>query len=124
MQDFDVDETIQENRKNKYEIKEYLQESIINGSTNRNIEVEEKVNIVKTREDATKVVPEFEQSNNNIRSGITWFTYYQAEIFQKFKEKGRFLSMASKVSVGKLTIVFKVNLLKLINKSPQIKHFS
>ena len=124
MQDFDVDETIQENRKNKYEIKEYLQESIINGSTNRNIEVEEKVNIVKTREDATKVVQEFEQSNNNIRSGITWFTYYQAEIFQKFKEKGRFLSMASKVSVGKLTIVFKVNLLKLINKSPQIKHFS
>ena len=124
MQDFHVDETIQKNRKNKYEIKKYLQESIINGSTNRNIEVEEKVNIVKTREDATKVVQEFEQSNNNIRSGITWFTYYQAEIFQKFKEKGRFLSMASKVSVGKLTIVFKVNLLKLINKSPQIKHFS
>ena len=124
MQDFDVDETIQKNRKNKYEIKKYLQESIINGSMNRNIEVEEKVNIVKTREDATKVVQEFEQSNNNIKSGITWFTYYQAEIFQKFKEKGRFLSMASKVSVGKLTIVFKVNLLKLINKSPQIKHFS
>ena len=124
MQDFHVDETIQKNRKNKYEIKKYLQESIINGSTNRNIEVEEKVNILKTREDATKVVQEFEQSNNNIRSGITWFTYYQAEIFQKFKEKGRFLSMASKVSVGKLTIVFKVNLLKLINKSPQIKHFS
>ena len=124
MQDFHVDETIQKNRKNKYEIKKYLQESIINGSTNRNIEVEEKVNIVKTREDATKVVQEFEQSNSNIRSGIAWFTYYQAEIFQKFKEKGRFLSMASKVSVGKLTIVFKVNLLKLINKSPQIKHFS
>ena len=123
MQDFDVDETIQKNRKNKYEIKKYLQESIINGSTNRNIEVEDKVNIVKTREDAAKVVQEFEQGNN-IKSGIAWFTYYQAEIFQKFKEKRRFLSMASKVSVGKLTIVFKVNLLKLINKSPQIKHFS
>ena len=85
--------------------------------------MEDKVNIVKTREDAAKVVQEFEQGNN-IKSVIAWFTYYQAEIFQKFKEKRRFLSMASKVSVGKLTIVFKVNLLKLINKSPQIKHFS
>ena len=53
----------------------------------------EKVSKLTTREDAAKVVQEFDQIIKNKKSDIMWLTYYQGQIFRKFKEKGRFVSM-------------------------------
>ena len=58
-------ETIQKNGKTRFEIKKELEESITNGKSNKNIEIKEKVNNVVTREDAAKVVQEFEQIIKN-----------------------------------------------------------
>ena len=65
MQNLDVEETIQKNGKTRSEIKKELEESITNGKSNKNIEIKEKVNNVVTREDAAKVVQEFEQIIKN-----------------------------------------------------------
>ena len=46
MQNLDVEETIQKNRKTKSEIKKELEESKTNGKSNENIEMQEKVNNV------------------------------------------------------------------------------
>ena len=65
MQNLDVEETIQKNGKTRFEIRKELEESITNGKSNKNIEIKEKVNNVVTREDAAKVVQEFEQIIKN-----------------------------------------------------------
>ena len=56
MQNSDVEEAIQKNRKIKLEIKKELEESIKNGKSNKNTEMLEKVNNITTREDTAKVV--------------------------------------------------------------------
>ena len=48
----------------------------------------EKVNnCTANEEDAVKVIQEFEEIIKNKKSDIIWLAYYQAKIFQKFKEK-------------------------------------
>ena len=122
MQNLDVEEAIQKNRKTlkNLEIKKELEDSIINRKSNENTEMLEKVSNV-TSEDAAKVVQEFKQIIKNKKSDIIWLTYYQGKIFQNFKEEGRFLSMVSQFDVTKSTIVFKIALFKLINNYPKIK---
>ena len=54
-----------------------------------------------------------------------WLAYYQGQIFQKFREKERFISdMVLKFHVSKSTIVFKIALKKLIDDFPKIKDSS
>ena len=56
MQNLDAEEAIQKNTKSKIEIKKELEESITNGKSNENTEIQEKVSNVTTSEDAVKVV--------------------------------------------------------------------
>ena len=46
------------------------------------------------------------------------------KMFQKFKEKERFVSMVSKFGVSKLTITFKIVLVNLINNYTKVKNSS
>ena len=103
MQNLDVEEAIQKNGKTKLEIKKELEESIINGKSNENTEMLEKVNNVTTNEDAAKVVQEFGQIIKNRKSDIIWLNYHQGQISQKFKEKERFVSIVSQFGVSKST---------------------
>ena len=61
MQNLHIEEAIQKNRKTKLEIKKELNESIINGKSNKNKEMLEKVNDITTSENVMKVVQEFEK---------------------------------------------------------------
>ena len=60
MQNLDVEDAIHKNRKTKAEIKKELEESIINGKSNENTEILEKVNNFTTSEDAAKIIQELE----------------------------------------------------------------
>ena len=66
MQNLDVEERIQRNRKTKFEIKKELEESITNGESNENIEMQEKVNNVIIREDATNIKMWCKQVDNSV----------------------------------------------------------
>ena len=84
---------------------------IVNGKKNENANMQERVNECITNEDAVKAVQEFEQIIQNKKSNIVWLAYYQGQIFQKFREKERFISdMVLKFHVSKSTIVFKIAL--------------
>ena len=86
-------------------------DSIVNGKKNKNANMQDRVNECITNEDAIKAVQEFEQIIQNKKSGIVWLAYYQGQIFQKFREKKRFVSdMVLKFHVSKSTIVFKIAL--------------
>ena len=65
MQNLDIEEAIQKNRKMKLEVKKGLEELITNGEKNENTEMQENVNNVATREDAVKIVQEYEQIIKN-----------------------------------------------------------
>ena len=106
-------------KKTKSEIKRKLEESIVNGKRNKNADMQQKVNVCITSEDALKVIQELEQIIKNKKSDIVWLAYYQGQIFQKFKEKESFVSMFLK-----LTIIFKSAFKNVIDDYPKIKDSS
>ena len=123
MQNLDVKETIHKFKKTKGEVKKKLEELIAKSGRNENADMQEKANGCKTNENAVKAIQEFEQVIQNKNSDIEWLAYYQGQIFQKFKERERFISdMVLKAQVSKSTIVFKIALKKLIDDFPKIKN--
>ena len=76
-----------------------------------------------SNEDAIKVTEDFEQIIQNKKNDLVWLAYYQDQIFQKFREKERFISnMVLKFHVSKSTMAFKIALKILINDFPKIKN--
>ena len=125
MHNLEVKDTILKIKKTKTEIKKELEDSIVNGKKNENANMQDRINGCITNEDAVKAVQEFEQIIQNKKSDIVWLAYYQGQIFQKFREKERFVSdMVLKFHVSKSTIVFKIALKKLIDDFPKIKDSS
>ena len=123
MQNLEVKDTIHKIKKTKAEVKKDLKESIAKSGRNENADIQEKVNGCRTNEDAVKATQEFEQIIQNEKSDIVWLAYYQGQIFQKFREKERFVSdMVLKFGVSKSTLVFKISLKKLIDDFPKIKN--
>ena len=80
---------------------------------------EQPENGTTNEEDAAKAIQEFEEIIKNKKSHIVWLAYYQGKIFQRFREKERFVSHMVKVS--KSTIMFKTVLSRLIDDYPKIK---
>ena len=75
MQNLDVKDTIQKTKKTKSEIKKELEESI-SSKSNENIDMKEKVdNCTANKEDAAKVIQEFEEIIENKKSDIIWLAY-------------------------------------------------
>ena len=124
MQNLEVKDAILKVKKTKTEIKKELEDSIINGRNNENPGMQDKENGCTSCEDKINVIQDFEQIIRNKKNNIVWLAYYQGQIFQKFREKERFISdMVSKFKVSKSTIVFKIALKKLIDY-PKIKNSS
>ena len=46
--------------------------------------------------------------------------YYQGKLFKRFKEKKKFIQMVSKLEIHKSTLIFKINVFKLIEKHPKL----
>ena len=101
MQNLEVKDTTLKIKKTKTEIKKELEDSVINGRKNENTDMQDKVNGCTSCEDAINVIQVFEQIIQDKKSDIVWLAYYQGQIFQKLKEKERFISdMVSKFKVS------------------------
>ena len=125
MQNLEFKDAIHKIKKTKCEIKKELEESIANGGRNENTDIQEKAKNCTSEEDPAKVIQEFEGIIKNKKGDIVWLAYYQGKMFQKFKEKKRFVSkMVLKFEVSKSTIVFKIALSRLIDDYPKIKDSS
>ena len=121
MQNLEVKDTILKIKKT--EIEKELEDSII--KYRKNADIQDKVNECISNEEAIEVIQDFEQIIQNKNSDIVWLAYYQGQIFQKIREKERFVSdMVLKFNVSKSTIVFKIALKKLIDDFPEIKNSS
>ena len=105
----DAIDTIQKIKKTKSETKKELEESISNDKRNEKRDMQEKGNnCTVNEEDAVKVNQEFEEIIKNKKSDIIWLAYYQSQIFKKFKEKERFVSMVLKFNISNSITMFKL----------------
>ena len=50
--------------------------------------------------------------------------FYQGKIFKRLKEKEKFQEMVGKLNIRKSTIIFKINVFKLIKKYPKLMRSS
>ena len=126
MQILEVKDAVLTTKKTKSEIKKELEDSIANGKKNENTDIEQMAkNCTESKEDAAKIIHEFEEIIRNKKSDRVWLAYHQDKIFQKFRLKERFVNdMVPKFKVNKTTIVFKIALSRLIDRYPKIKDSS
>ena len=54
------------------------------------------------------------------KKNIICIAYHQEKVFQKFKEKDKFIKLVKEVKAHKTTMIFKINIVKLIDKYPKL----
>lgn len=59
----------------------------------------------------------FEQTKNIISTA-----YQQGKVFQKFKEKEKFVKVIRNFNLNKSMIIFKINIVEMVNKYPKLKN--
>ena len=107
-------------RLDKDEIKKQLLESITINNAVEIDEINKRADKVKKPEDAAGIIKEYEEILHAKKKGIIAVAFYQGKIFKRFKERENFIQMVGKLKIQKSTIVFKINLLKLIEKHPKL----
>ena len=54
------------------------------------------------------------------KKNIISIPYHQGKIFKRFKDKEKFIKLVNEFKVHKSTIIFKINIFKLIDKHPKL----
>ena len=83
-------------------------------------ELNEWADKVEKAEDAANIIKQYKEVLHVKRKGIIVVAFYQGKIFKCFKEKEKFQQMVRKLKIHKSTIVFKINVFKLIKKYPKL----
>ena len=106
-------------RLNIDEIKKQLIESIIINNTIEVDNLNKLAEKVQKPEDAADIIKQYEEIIRT-KKGITSVAYHQGKILKRFHKKEKFIQMASKLKIHKSTIIFKINVFKLIEKHPKL----
>ena len=113
-------------RLSKNGIKKQLIDSLIESEKVETEKLNEKANKVEKREDASNVIKECEYIICTKKKNIICIAHQQGKVFKRFKEKENFISMVKKFKANKSIMIFKINIVKLIDKSPPLgvlEHF-
>ena len=87
-------------------------------------ELDEKADKVEKPEDAVAVIWAYKDIIRTKKKGIICIAYQQGKVFKKFKDKEKFIQLVKHFQVNKSTIIFKINIFKLIEKFPGLKKSS
>ena len=107
-------------RLNKDEIKKQLLKSITINNVIKIDDLNELAETVEKPEEAADIIKQYEEILHTKRKGIIFVAYYQGKVFRRFKEKEKFIQMVGKLKFHKSTIIFKINVCKLIEKHPEL----
>ena len=108
----------QTKRLNKEEIKPLLIDSLVNNDAIERKELNEKAEKVENPEDAADVIKECEEIHRTKRKGIISIAYHQGKVISRFRENEKFMGLVTRFGIHENTIIFKINILKLIDKHP------
>ena len=92
----------------------------MNSDKNKPEELNKKANRVQKSEDATTIIKKYKEIIRTKKKSIVCITYYQGKVFRRFKEKEKFIRRVNEFKVHKTTMIFKMNIIKLIDKHPQL----
>ena len=113
-----------EHAKSKEQINKQLFESTINSEWHENKDLQDKAEKVEKSDKAAKIICEIEQIIKSKNKNIIWLSSQQSKVFEKFKENAKFIETVRQFGYSKSTIIFKINIVKLINNHPKIKNYS
>ena len=91
----------------------------MNNVKTKKISVEDVTEKIAKLEDAVEIIKKYEEILRTKRKGIIAVVFHQEKVFKRFKEKEKFVQMVGKLTIHKDTIIFKINLFKLIKKHPK-----
>ena len=72
--------------------------------------------VEKPEDAANIIIKQYEENLQTKRKGIIAVAYHQGKLFKRFKEKEKFMQMVSNLKTHKSTLIFKINIFKLIEK--------
>ena len=107
-------------RLNKDKIKKQLIESTFINNAIQIDNLNELAEKVEKPEDAATIIKQYNEILSTKRQDIISVTYYQGKFFKRFKQKGRFIEMVSTWKIHISTIIFRINIFKLIQKHPKL----
>ena len=93
---------------------------MVNNDVVETQELNKKAEEVYKPEDAPAVVKRYEDIIRAKKKGIISIAYYQGKVFKKFKDKEKFIKLVNEFKVHKSIIIFKINIVKLIEKYPKL----
>ena len=103
-------------RRSKEEIKKQLMDSIVNNDIIGKRELNEKADKVEKPEDVAAVIKQYEDIICPKNKIIISIAYHQGIVFIQFKDKEKFVKLVNELKVHKSTMIFKINIFKLIDK--------
>ena len=96
--------------------KKRLMESLVYNENIDAKDLNERANMVKSCKEAVDVIKEYEDIIKTNKKNIIFFAYQQGKLFRKFKENKQFKSLIKQFKINKGTMIFKVNIVKLVDK--------
>ena len=104
----------------KEEIKKQLINSKVNSDIIETKKLNEKAGKAEKPEDAAAVVKQYKDIIRTKKKNIISIAYRQRKVFKRFKEEEKFIKLVNGFKVHKSTIIFKINIFKLIDKHPKL----
>ena len=95
-------------------------DSIVYNDITETQELNEKADKVEKPEDAAAVIKQYEDILRTKKKNIISIAYHQGKVFKRFKDKEKFIKLVNEFKVHKSTIIFKINIFKLIEKYPKL----
>ena len=71
-------------------------------------------------EKAAEIIRQYEDIIKMKKKGIINVSFYQGQIFKRFKEKQKFAKLVNELGIQKTTIIFQINVFKLCKKYPKL----
>ena len=87
-------------------------------------ELNEQTGMVDNPEDPADLIKKYEEILKTKRQGIMSVAYHQGKVVSRFREKEKFVRLVADFGVHKGTSIFKINLLRLLDKYPKLKKSS
>ena len=102
------------------EVKKELIKSMVNNKVVETDELNKQAEEFQKPEDAADLIKQYENIIRMKKKGIINIAFHQGKVFKTFKDKEKFISLVNKLGIHKITIIFKINVFKLIDKYPKL----
>ena len=102
-------------RLNKEQIKKQLFDSFVYDDTNKK-DLSARADVIKDYQEAVEIIKECKNIIRTNKKKILDFAYKQGKIFEKFNVGTTFKNLVEQFGISKSTIIFKINIVKLVDK--------